>query len=413
MPVKVIVGGPVESVEVVLDGRSAGSLTAPSWSAEIDLGAEIVPHQLVARALGPDRHELARTRQWLNLPRAPAEVEILVERNAAGLATGGALSWESLTGETPKTVSARFNGVKLTVSKDRRIALPAYYPEQVQLLTVELEFANDVRARKDLVLGGRTGEQAETELSAVPIRVEAGAATPAPAALRGSLVSAEGPLEVAAVEDGQARLLIVRDSRGVRGLGQPNLQAFNTAFFRTDLSLDRETVVRFLWPRPAEYTTAGKTAELFPFSHPFGTSDGGLRWLLTRIVNPAPEPRPPKFADAVAVAGLDAYGSFRRRAVLLVLGNGTEDASQYRAEAVRRFLQVLRVPLFVWSTGDPTGPQRVWPGAVDVTSEARLREAFSRIKDELATQRIVWVEGRVLPQEVGLANDSGRIALVR
>ncbi len=38
-----------------------------------------------------------------------------------------------------------------------------------------------------------------------------------------------------------------------------------------------------------------------------------------------------------------------------------------------------------------------------MTSENALRESFKKIKSELDGQWIVWVEGKVLPQEITLA----------
>jgi len=411
VPVRVVVGGAVSSVEIVLDGKPAGLLAGPDWSADLDLGTEIAPHELVARALGADRRELARARQWLNLPRPPAEVEILLERNASGLATAARLSWESLTGARPRSVRATFDGGPIPVLAESRVAIPAYDPEQVQLLSLELEFDDAVRARKDLVFGGRAGEQAQSELTAVPLRARPGAKPPSTLP-RGALKTPERSLDVAAVEEGAGILLVVRDSLGVRGLGRPDMERYNAMWYRTDLSLDRQTAVRFLWPRPVEYRGNGLPAELFPGSREFDGSAGGLRWLLTRVVNPAPEPRAPRFTDAVAVAGLHAYGTFRRRAVLLVLDGQFEDASQYPPDAVRRFLRMLRVPFFVWSIGRPTGARAPWSEAVDVSAENALRTAFDRIRDELAGQRIVWVEGRVLPQDIRLVEDAAGYELV-
>lgn len=412
MPVQVSVVGPVAQVELVLDGRPAGTLSPPGWAADVELGSQVAPHELVARALGSDHAELARARQWLNLPRPPAEVEIQLEHGKNGAATAARLSWESVTGEQPQAIRASFNGGPLAVSSDRVVALPAYEPEQAQLLTVELEFAHDVRARKDVVLGGRTGEEAGSELTAIPIRVGENGKGATAAVLRRSFQTRTGPLEVAAVEEGDALLEVVRDVHAARGLGRWNPQR-TIAGYRDDLSLGSATTVRFLWPRPATYRGERMPVELFPTSREFHSGDGGLRWILTRVTNPQPEPRAPRFADAIAVAALHAYGTFRRRAVLLVLDADAEDASQYDPSMVQRFLASLRVPLFVWSLGPLGGTRASWTGAVDVSTENALRDSFERIKDALTAQRIVWVEGKILPQDVALTEQAKGIELVR
>ncbi len=402
MPVRVVVGGPVASVELVLDGKPAGVLAPPFWTGDLQIGSELVPHELVARALGADGREVASARQWLNLPRPPAEVEVLLERNLSGLAKRATFSWESLTPHGPTAIHAWFNGVALPVARDRTAEIPAYDPEQVQLLSVELEFENGVRARKDLVLGGRAGEHAETELSAVPIRLAEGAKTPTVGDLRGRLLRRGEPLPVAAVEQQSGILVVVRDEKRLKGLGRWTNVAM-PAQFRNDLALDAKSAVRFVWPRPKSHRRIDSVVDLFPVSGEFEHAFGGLRWILTRVDNPVPEPRAPRYADAVAVAGLHAFGTFRRRAVLLVMDASTIDASEVSADRVQRFLQSLRVPLFVWSMGAPVGPTADWAGAVDVTSENALRDSFKRMRGDLDGQWIVWVEGRVLPQEVSLA----------
>jgi hypothetical protein len=411
VPVRVVVGGGVTSVELVLDGRPAADLRPPFWEGTLSLGPELVPHELVARALGKDGEELATARQWLNLPRPPAEVEILVERDASGLAKRAHISWESLTPHGPRSVRATFNGLPLAVSKDNVAAIPAYDPEQVQLLTVELEFENEVRARKDIVLGGRTGEHAETELSAIPIHLAAGAKAPKAADLRGKLLRGGRPLEIAAVEPGSGILVVVREAAALKGLGRWTGLPIPREF-RLDMALDDKSVVRFLWPRPTSHRRTDSLVELFPVSHEIGKDVGGLRWILTRVVNPIPERHPPRFADAVAVAGLHAFGTFRRRAVLLVMDANTIDASEFSADRVRRFLQSLRVPLYVWSIGVPAGPTADWTDAVDATSEPALQGSFKKLRAELDGQWIVWVEGKVLPQEVTVQDGPAGITLV-
>jgi hypothetical protein len=53
--------------------------------------------------------------------------------------------------------------------------------------------------------------------------------------------------------------------------------------------------------------------------------------------------------------------------------------------------------------GAPVGPTAEWADAVDVTSENALRDSYKKLRADLDGQWIVWVEGKVLPQEVTLA----------
>jgi hypothetical protein len=140
-------------------------------------------------------------------------------------------------------------------------------------------------------------------------------------------------------------------------------------------------------------------------------ADGGLGWLLSNVkLGGEVEPR---LADAVAVAGLQAATEHRRRAVLLVLGRDAADASRYDPATVRRYLAALSVPLFVWSLEGPDTPAaKAWGGAEDVSNVRRLYAAVDRLTEELESQRIVWVEGRHLPQTIALTPAAKGIELI-
>src|SRR5436305_12734281 len=78
-PIEVTVSGPVAAVEFTLDGASVGRLEHPPWVQKIDLGPDILPHQLVARALDAEGKEIVGDIQSINLPRPPAVVRIVLE----------------------------------------------------------------------------------------------------------------------------------------------------------------------------------------------------------------------------------------------------------------------------------------------------------------------------------------------
>jgi hypothetical protein len=119
----------------------------------------------------------------------------------------------------------------------------------------------------------------------------------------------------------------------------------------------------------------------------------------------------------VAVAGLQAADENDRRAVVLVLGGESQDASRYDVATVRRYLAAIRVPLFVWSLYGAKTPAAVaWSGgegkAEDVSSLSRLADAVDRLKGELADQRVVWLDGHHLPQSIALSPAATGLELV-
>jgi hypothetical protein len=400
-------------VELLLDGRKIAALDSPPWTAPVDFGMTLAPHELVVRALDEKGAELTRARQWINMPRPPAEAKILLERDAAGRARGATIAWQSLTGEEPSRVAVSFDGRTVAMDPMRRIVFPPHSPDTPHVLTVELEFASGLRSRDDVSIGGGAGEQAGSELTAVALRLTKKRDLD-PAALTGCLVARGRPLRVVAAERGAASIWVVRDDGAGEALSalSPG-SALARLFASADLPLKKDDDVRFLWPRPLAIPGAAAPTVLFPSSESLGRSDGGLAFLLAHAENPDPAGLFPAYADAVAVAGLNAFEGLHRRAVVLVLGEISEDASTYTPAAVRQYVGLLRVPLFVWSLERDAPDGSAWGPVAAIGTAGGLRAAYARLRQSLDSQVIVWVEGRYLPQEITLAPTALGLELVR
>ena len=405
---------PTVVVELLLDGRRIERIEDPPWTAAVDLGPGLEPRELVARALDEHGDELARAAQLLNVPRPAAEVEVALERPAGGLPAVARLSWESLVGREPEEIAVTFDGAALPVAGNRA-ALPAYDPDVIHLLSAELRFSRGVSARRDLVLGGLYGSEVQTELTALPVRVPKKRwQAPSMEQLAGWFESRGGPLKAIAVEEGPAQVIVVRDPEpweALRRLGgvtvgptswNPRSVGGSAPMAPEDPAFGPATRVRFLWPAGRPQPGVVVPVELFDASRDFTADFGGFRSLLTRIEYPLAGEGPRRFADAVAVAGLQAAAGNRRRAVVLVLQEG-EDTSRHDPATVRRYLEALGVPLHVWSLVEPRKlppSLAVWGEVQDVSTPPGLRQAAARLRDDVATQRIVWIDGRHLPQSV-------------
>jgi len=407
-PVALAVRGPVATVELVLDGTAVVRLGGPPWRTKLDFGAALVPHELVARALDDKGQEVGRARQVLNLPRPPAEMDVLLENGPNGYPAAARLTWSSLTNEKPAAVNVVFDGQSLAVDESGRLTLPPYDPEVSHILSAEARFAGTVSARKDVGIGGRAGE-ISTDLTAVPVRARGGSKLPPAAVLRGWFLAGGKPVAVAAVEDAPAQLLVVRDGEarqvleGFERNRVVDLRAGIVERLRGQMTLGKDDQIRFIWPSARSFTGGGVPAELFDASRDYTAKDGGLLWFLGRAL-PETEKLEQRLADATAVAGLQALAGNRPRAVLLVLGYNPKDASRYDAAAVRHYLESVRVPLIVWTVGDPKSyVPTSWGRAEDISSIGKLKEAFKALDANLASQRIVWLEGSYLPGEVSLA----------
>jgi hypothetical protein len=424
----------IVAVELLLDGAPAGRLAGPPFKGQIDFGKDLLPHHLVARGLDERGEEVARAEQWVNVPRPPAEIEAVPQPGPDGRTASVRLAFQSLTRETPAKVSATFDGSPLPVHGDR-LALPPYSADSGHLLSIEAAYPSGLTARRDLAFG--FGGEVSTDLTAVPVRLLGRTRLPAsPAALASWFRAGDKALRPVALEEGPAELIVVRapgappllaeigtaglrarKSRshggGTLGLRAPQPQELmapdlDLRQLQLALSLGPAARVRFLHPTAQRYSGAGLPSELFPSSQDFTPQDGGLYWLLAGVVQEVKGET--RLADAVAVAGIQALTANHRRAVLLVLDGTTADASRYDPAIVRRYLAAVHVPLYVWSLAKPpyTGAVAAWGKVENVSLLSRLENAFESLADNLQRQRIVWLDGRHLPQAITLSPAAGK-----
>src|SRR6266536_5949033 len=210
VPVTVLVEKPVAAIRIELDGRAVGRVAQAPWTLPLDFGTEPLPHELVARALDAEGREIGVARQFVNLPRTPAEVGVVPERDDKGRAVAARFSGQSLIATRPARVTATFDGSALPVQEPNRVALPEYDEAARHILSVDLEFSPAVRSRTDVVFGGAEASVVRSELTAVAVRAtDAGKSSDAPD-LAGALARGGRPLPVVAVEQGPAIVCIVR-----------------------------------------------------------------------------------------------------------------------------------------------------------------------------------------------------------
>ena len=230
-------------------------------------------------------------------------------------------------------------------------------------------------------------------------------------------VEDEGPAEIAVVLDEAARPALATLAARYEGVPlDPRLGPESASrMLRRIGALGSGQRMRFVWPLTETFASGGTTYEIFPRSEDFGRAEGGLLYLLTHVFAPGVPPAP-RLADAVAVAALSAVARNRARAVVLVLG-GSQDGSRLSPAGARGYLSALGVPLFVWTAGPRgAGAGREWTGASevsDVTTAKLFDGAAERLVTHVARQRIVWLEGVHLPQDVGLSASASGVTLVR
>jgi hypothetical protein len=417
-PVALSAGPGVAAVELMLDGASVARLDGPPWKGRIDFGPGLLPHHLVARALDGAGSEVARAEQWINLPRPPAEVEIAPEKAVPGAPRRVRLTWQSLTNKAPTAVTLSLDGKPLPLDAQHRTTLPLRPADApTSVLSAELRFPGGLVARKDLALGRDFDDAVATELTAVPVWLRQGRELPPAADMEGWFFDGSQspqstqPLRVDAVENGIAQVLVVRDPAVPRLLEAVRWRArLSTMWMKVDLAPGIQ--MRFVSPAGRVFTGSGIPSELFDSSDRYLVKDERrAAGLLVNVSNPRERPGDPQqLADAAAVAGLDAYATGRPRAVVVVLARGGRDVSRYEAAAVRRYLAAIHVPLFVWAAGSPgAGAAAAWGKIEDCSIRSGLNSGFSALKQALAAQRIVWVEGRHLPQAIALSAEAAAV----
>ncbi len=400
-PVAVSVSDDVAAVELRLDGRLVGTMHGAPWRGELDFGPELVPRRFEAVALDRAGGEVARARQWLNLPQDAAVARLFLE--GEGGERTARIAWESIAGAEPRAVRVTFDGLPLAVEDPRRFALPPHDPRQLHFLRAELDFSDNVTAPAELTFGGTFADRVSTELTAVPIVFEGKKKPPPAAALRGAFTAGGRTLEVAAVERGSAEIVMVVDrgfSSQLAEIWRRQKTMFGAAKLLATGILRRDQRLRFIYPVAELRQAVHGSFHAFPPSGEYDLTEGGFYPLLAEL-----EPRPgeQRLTDAVAVAGLTASRHRRRRAVVLALGPEPADASELAAAQVRGYLAALRVPLVVWRLGEPASELAAWGETVDVSSFVKIDAALRDLKKRLDRQAIVWLDGFHLPQDVRLA----------
>jgi hypothetical protein len=422
-PVTVLVGSEVAAVAYELDGKPVGRLEGKPWTLAVDFGSELEPHELVARAYDRRGQEIGLARQWLNLPRALAEVDFVLEKDAEGKPRAARLVYASVLGPEPTRVSVTFDGRPLGLDEQRRMTLPLYDPFTTHILSAELEFPLNLRSRVDMALGGGSEGEAKSELTAVPVLYQGGD-LPAPEKLQGWFSARGQEVRVVAVERGPAEVVLVRhpapdDAITRLGYGQliPRSRSpsagYGVELHRHEMRLEKGDRVKIVWPFARSVRATNAIAELFDMTRDYVYKDGGFHWLLTRLYQSLADGVPLRFGDAVAVAGLQAYSGCTRRAVVLVLGKSAIDLSRYGPASVAHYLDKIHVPLYVWSLDEGSREASRWGTVEDVSTVGKLRKAVSRLKKDLEAQQIVWLAGRHLPQEIAVTEKAQGMSLLR
>lgn len=391
-----------EKVELLLNGESVAQLRRP-FSGAVDLGAAPMPEELVAIATDSSGREPGRCSQRINTPRANARARLVREPDDEKGRAVARLTWSCPSNAPPGSVAVTLDGRTIPAADPERIVVPATGAGSPRLLRAVVECGRDVRAVAEIGVG-RDRPDIPSERTAVAVELDAGATLPAADGLAGWFAAESGPLRASAVEEAGLDVVFVCEPSAFGHLRR----VFSKRAGQGRSPVKEDQQFRFLLP-------AGGGA---PGSDALGGGSGGFSastWFQRKwwAIGPtlaglevgdafAPGQR---ISEAVALAGFAAAGRERRRAVVLLLGPAAQDVSELSPAAAAQFLAALNVPLFAWSVGPSPSPiEETWSVRRRVSTSAELRAALADLREDLLRQRIVWVEGTHLPQDVELGS---------
>lgn len=395
--VRMNVTGPAPAhVELRVDGRIVATMDKAPWTAHIDFGARLRPHELTARALDENGKELARVLQKINLPERLSETQIILERSDKGVPTGVQMLWHSLEADKPKHAEISLDGKQLTLDSHLHAALPTIDMQLPHVIRGRALAPSGLPSSTELAFGGGIEDQAGAHLTAIGVRLHNNA-NPTVADYERILKLNSGAVHVAAVERLSPLIIVVRHP--YKAEAEMRLDPFGGHFPRVTAPLHGEPPVAvFIWP-VARKSQASSQADLFEWAsaRPFGNQDD-FRLLIAHTTGPMKYDAL-QFTKAVAVAGLRAIDGRRPRAVVFVMSDATKDSSDFTAEQAREYLDSIGVPLYVWSLGelDDLGG---WGTVSDIGSPVGFRKAFEEMMADVDSQRIVWIEGDHMPLDV-------------
>ena len=425
-PVELSASEEVAAVELWLDGKQVARLEGPRWATTVDLGPELTPHRLEARAFDAAGRPLERVRRLINVSSSNYAAAIALDPGRSGSQRTGRIVWQAVLDRQPAARKAQFDGQPLAIDAKGRFTLPAHDPRTRHAIEVTLEFKDGRSVHADLIFGGGFGDQVHSSLTAVPItssRARAAGKTSevepwSAEDVEGWLERDGQPLAVFSTGTERGKLLLLRDEGVTDELGWLKRRMRGHGPERAEPSEQLNYSLTAISSQPVEgHPGTFKLVELglvdpWRGLRPVLLSD---RPLVARGTGKVKLHRRQKLWESLAVAGLNASASGGPRAVLLLLGVDPDDESLLTVSQAERYLSSVRVPLYVWTPLPNTLKRFGFGDTVRAASGVvGLEDTIRQIAVELATQTVVWVEGEHLPGEISLAATApAEVELVR
>ncbi|MCH9650242.1 MAG: hypothetical protein K0U98_18535 [Deltaproteobacteria bacterium] len=392
----------VAAIELFLDGQLVQRLEEPPWRTPLDFGEGLQPHELVAISLDATGGSLGEARQWVNFGRGLVEARLSLGNGEDWPPRRARLHWQSFDGSRPLTVKVQFDGQQVEVNNEGAFDLPHYDAGKPHSLEAHLGFHAGLEATAALSFGGVFGERVSSDLTAIPLFLQVDRMDFQVDEMHQWFEASRVPLRVFSLKEGGESIYVIRDL---------NLPERLTAPLRSELSVrklnrrkrESDSELYFLGTVPEFQWQGAVSTAIFK---PYQLAD---RWRRRGLLSTLLRQRGPKgrtgqkqrIFDSAAVAGKLAAQSGVARAVLVLLDPETIDHSRLGLQDVAAYMESLRVPFFVWLRPDEAGQAPLENSGLIYSN---LGEVATRMAESLDSQFVVWLEGRLLPQQIELTD---------
>lgn len=380
LPVVVELGAPPRPASLLLDGRTACTVSEAVPRCVVDLGPAPRVHLLELVRKGPAGNVVERAIRWVNRPGA-AEAEIQTQtrceegRDRCSVRIG----WAHPERLNPKRVAVALDGRRVAPAKTRDVSLDVSGARGA-LLTVDMTFPDGRRAAHASVLGGRIRGDEDVSVTGELVVDACGLAGPADAIK--CRVAAGGHVRTA--ERGEGEIVFVAEPAAYGAL-----TGILGPFHAPQRPPERHALDEIL---KNDLLAAGVVVPDRQLSRGELPPKEAVLDPILEILDATPL-RPVRLADAVASAAFRAGIPGRRRLVVLIAAEGAEDTSALGAAAVRAYLDEIRVPLLVWRMRPAARPE--WPEGRAIADLAALKAALQAARESLDCQAVLWTEPAV------------------
>jgi hypothetical protein len=386
LEVKVDLGSSEAPSMLYLDGAEVCTPSTAAPSCRVDLGADLHVHLLELIVTDPDG-SVQRVERWINRPGFEVDLEIEFASRPVGTLCGGRLKSVDVHGQQPAVLEVETAGEHtVSLAENRTFSYPCAAVGETEVVVGAAVFPDGRRA-SSVALTGDTGRPVGAAPQPIVLEDSTAGGIPCAEVEAESVNLAEANnwlgFEVAFVLDPSVDFVALAGlGSGGDAAGEPG-----SAWDRASVAFSEADRMWYVRPNSSLLRLDG-------FSKSRDT------WLGMFFQIGAAQLRSElRLSDAVATAGLVAGAAPRRRAVVLVLGQGpAQDKSRFSVAQARAYLAEICVPLVVIRT--PSAGRDGWPTSYEVGSLDELASALESVRNRIDNQCVGWFSADLQQQQI-------------